>query len=124
MTSRIDYNNPHGEGQLGLPYHYEMLSDAVRVGPFKQAIQRISNDKVVLESGTGSGVLSILAARAGASQVFSIELDENIAQFTQKNIANSGKDNIKLINKSTLDVNSDDINNQKADVVIAENLST
>ena len=39
-------------------------------------------------------------------------------------MCSSDLDNIKLINKSTLDVNSDDINNQKADVVIAENLST
>ena len=66
MTSRIEYNNPAGSNTLGLPYHYEMVSDAKRVVPFKQAIQKVSKGKRVLESGCGSAILSILAARAGA----------------------------------------------------------
>ncbi|KKR63874.1 MAG: hypothetical protein UU04_C0010G0031 [Candidatus Uhrbacteria bacterium GW2011_GWC2_40_450] len=27
MTSRIQYNNPKSSEALGLPYHYEMVSD-------------------------------------------------------------------------------------------------
>jgi predicted RNA methylase len=38
-----------------------MVSDRSRVGPFRQAIERVCAGKVVLESGTGSAILSLLA---------------------------------------------------------------
>lgn len=124
MTSRMDYNNPHGSGELGLPYHYEMVSDKSRVTPFRQAIQNVCKNKIVLESGTGTSILSLIAAGAGAKQVYAIELDPNIAAFARENIRKSGFKNIKLIEKNTLDVTTQDLDGNKAEVVIAENLST
>ncbi|PCJ59999.1 MAG: hypothetical protein COA79_09335 [Planctomycetota bacterium] len=124
MTSRTEYNNPHNKGELGLPYHYEMVSDLARVTPFKQAIQKASKGKVILESGTGTSILSLIAANAGAKEVFCIELDPVIAKFAQKNIDKSGFKNIHLIQKNTLEVTAEDMNGLKADVLIAENLST
>jgi predicted RNA methylase len=124
MTSRMDYNNPHGDGELGLPYHYEMVSDTVRVTPFRQAIQNTCKGKIVLESGTGTSILSLIAAGAGAKMVYAIELDPNIAAFARKNIEKSGFKNIKLIEKNTLQVTTADLDGNKAEVLIAENLST
>lgn len=124
MTSRMDYNNPHGNGELGLPYHYEMVSDTSRVSPFRQAIQNVCKNKIVIESGTGTSVLSLIAAGAGAKMVYAIELDPNIAAFARENIRKSGFKNIKLIEKNTLQVTTQDLDGNKADVVIAENLST
>ncbi len=124
MSSRIDYNNPHGSGELGLPYHYEMVSDSKRVTPFKLAIQKLCKDKIVIESGTGTGILSILAAKAGAKAVYAFELDPAIAAFAKSNFQKTGLNNLTLINKSTLESSIEDLNGQKADVVIAENLST
>ena len=66
MTSRITYNNPkNSSGALGLPYHYEMLQDVDRVEPFKKAVQRSCKDKIVLESGTGSGLCTLERKRQG-----------------------------------------------------------
>jgi predicted RNA methylase len=133
MTSRITYNNPkNSSGALGLPYHYEMLQDVDRVKPFKEAVQRSCKDKIVLESGTGSGVWSITAARAGAKKVYAVEYDANIAEFATKNLTKAGfmgnksGDNVaKLLRKDTTTVSlSEDLENNKAQVVIAENLST
>lgn len=124
MTSRIEYNNPVAIGALGLPYHYEMVSDAVRVAPFKKAIQAVSKGKVVIESGCGTGIMSILAARAGAKMVYAIEIDPKIADFAQNNFERNGLKNVKLLRKSTLDVTLDDLGGQRPQVIIAENLST
>ena len=124
MTSRINYNNPKGKGELCLPYHYEMVADEKRVVPFKEAINLVCKDKIVLESGTGSGILSILAAKAGAKEVYTVEIDPVVAELAKKNIRESGFRNITLIPKSILDVRLEDLHYHKADVVIAENLST
>lgn len=125
MTSRIEYNNPQSAEALGLPYHYEMVSDAKRVTPFKRAILKISKGKRILESGTGSGILSILAAKAGANKVYAVEIDPKIARFAEENIRKSGlQDRIKLICKDVLKVTLNDLDGERVNVVIAENLST
>lgn len=125
MASRIEYNNPQSTEALGLPYHYEMVSDVKRVTPFKRAIQKVSKGKRVLESGAGSGILSILAAKAGAKKVYAVEIDPKIARFAEANIRKSGFQNhIKLIQKDIFKVTLNDLDSEKVDVVIAENLST
>lgn len=124
MTSRIEYNNPAGAGALSLPYHYEMVSDKVRVVPFKKAIQSVSKGKVVIESGCGTGIMSILAAKSGAKHVYAVELDPNIAAFARENFKKSGCKNITLLEKSTLNVSLDDLDGNRVQVIIAENLST
>ncbi len=124
MTSRIKYNDPVQSGALSLAYHYEMLSDHARIAPFQAAIERCCKDKIVIESGTGSGVLSILAARAGAREVFAVEVDPKMAECAAENFRFSGLRNITLLQKNTLDVTLTDLRGQMAEVIIAENLST
>ncbi len=102
-----------------------MLSDMKRVVPLLRAIDESVKDQVVFESGTGTGVLSILAARAGARAVFCSEIDPAIAAFAKQNIAASGcADRIQLLAGSTLDVTVADLGGLRPEVLIAENLST
>lgn len=125
MTSRIDHNDPQGHGAFSLTYHYEMLSDYKRVTPFALAISEMCRDKVVFESGTGTGIMSILAARAGAKHVFCTELDPVVAEFATRNFAQSGLGHrITLLKKNTLDVTLADVGGAPVDVIIAENLAT
>jgi len=125
MTSRIAYNNPDRKGALGLPYHYELLADRRRWAPLKRAIAAAAKGKRVLESGAGSGILSILAARAGAAMVYATEPDPRVARFTRDNVAKSGYSGIvRIIGKDTRSVTLDDIDNERVEVVIAEHLST
>jgi protein arginine N-methyltransferase 1 len=64
-----------------LPYgtmyeHKRMLSDRVRMNAYHSAIMNNKDyfkDKIVLDVGAGSGVLSIWAAKAGAKHVYACE---------------------------------------------------
>lgn len=56
------------------PIHIAMLNDKVRTDSFIKAInEAVKVGDVVLDIGTGTGVLAIAAARAGASMVYAIE---------------------------------------------------
>ncbi len=125
MSSRIDYNNPDAKDALCLSYHYELVSDRKRIAPFRAAIQQVCGGKRVLESGTGSGILSLLAARAGAEKIYAVEKDPAVARFARKNFSSSPfHDHIHFIEKDVREVTLADVDGIPVDVVIAENLST
>jgi predicted RNA methylase len=107
-----------------LPYHYAMLRDEARLIPFRKAIEACCRDKIVLESGTGTGILSLYAARAGARHVYATEIDPEVAAVARRNFERSGFDNITLLEKDSIELTPDDLNGQRAEVIIAENLST
>lgn len=125
MTSRTAYNNPGADGAFCLPYHYELLSDGRRMAPLRRAIELSAKGKRVLESGSGSGVLSILAARAGARVVYATEKDPAILHFLRHNLRAAGCDGVvRVIEKDTRHVTLDDLDGEQVEVVIAEHLST
>lgn len=54
--------------------HIAMLEDPVRKAAFQQAVREtVREGDVVLDLGTGSGILAITAAQAGASKVYAVE---------------------------------------------------
>ena len=56
--------------------HEEMLKDRVRTKAYQKAIENNPNDfkdKIVLDIGCGTGILSIFAARSGAKHVYGVE---------------------------------------------------
>jgi hypothetical protein len=60
-----------------LRFHRSMVTDAVRVDRFRQAIDScVKAGDVVIDLGSGTGVLAILAARAGARIVYAVEGSE------------------------------------------------
>lgn len=124
MTSRILYNSPDGTGALAAAYHYEMVSDHKRVGAFSDAIERVCRERVVLESGTGTGILALLAARSGARFVYAVEADPAIADVARRNFAASGYPNIELLEGDIFSVTTADLGEGLPEVIIAENLST
>lgn len=69
-----------------------MLKDQVRTRAYQKAIEGNPNDfkdKIVLDIGCGTGILSIFAARAGAKHVYAIENAE-IALFAEEIIKRNG----------------------------------
>ncbi len=58
----------------GLSEHEEMLSDSVRVDAYHRGIRRnVEPGDVVLDLGTGTGLLAFMASRAGAKKVYAVE---------------------------------------------------
>ena len=69
-----------------------MLKDTVRTNAYRRAIENNKEDfkdKIVMDIGCGTGILSIFAARAGAKHVYAIENAE-IAYFAQEIIRKNG----------------------------------
>ncbi|MCP3909738.1 MAG: methyltransferase domain-containing protein [Actinomycetia bacterium] len=58
----------------GLSEHEEMLSDSVRVETYHRGIHRqVKPGDVVLDLGTGAGLLAFMASKAGARKVYAVE---------------------------------------------------
>lgn len=86
----------HGFGYL--EPHIGMIADEARTRLFIQAIQRIVRPgDIVLDLGTGTGVLAIAAVKAGAARVYAVEraaiADVAAAMFERNSVA----DRITLI---------------------------
>lgn len=71
----------------------------------REYIKRQEADFKLLDIGTGSGILSILALKLGASFVCATELDENALATIYENLEknNISKDTFKLINGNIID---------------------
>ena len=66
--------------------HEEMLKDRHRTMTYQKAIEgnpQDFKDKIVLDIGCGTGILSIFAARAGAKHVYAVDNAE-IALFARE----------------------------------------
>lgn len=89
--SKKDHDSYYGS-YSSFYIHEEMLKDTVRTRAYQKAIENNPEDfkdKIVLDIGCGTGILSIFAARAGAKHVYAIENAE-IALFAEEIIKRNG----------------------------------
>jgi len=93
-------NIPHSIVNDVNDWHFSMLNDLQRNEAYKEALDKlIEKDDVVLEIGAGSGILSMLAAKAGAKHIFAIEASDDFTKIAKANVKrNSLDDRITLIN--------------------------
>lgn len=110
----------------GVPgFHLEMLHDADRNSAYHRAIQIHAPGKIVLDIGTGSGLLAMMAARAGAKRVIACEANPMLADRAKAVIiANGLADRITVFDRhsSKLDRKAD--LDGGADLVVSELFST
>lgn len=94
-----------------------MLQDKIRLSRFKEAIfQTVQPGDVVIDLGTGTGILAIWAAQAGAKKVYAIE-ESDVADVTEEVVRDNGySDKIFLFKANSQEV----VLPEKADVLIAE----
>ena len=80
--------------------HEEMLKDEVRTRSYRNAIlgnKHLFKDKIVLDVGCGTSILSMFSAQAGAKKVFAIDCSDIIKSARQIVKANGFEDTIELI---------------------------
>jgi len=100
-----------------LDIHRRMVSDVVRVEAFRAGLNlQVKPGAVVLDVGAGTGILSILAVKAGAKKVYAVE-PSPIADFTQWLIRdNAMEDRITVVRAG---IESAELP-EKADVIVFE----
>jgi tetratricopeptide (TPR) repeat protein/precorrin-6B methylase 2 len=108
-------------------WHFPMLADAARNAAFNAALEKaITPDTVVLDIGTGSGLLAMMAARAGAKQVVACEAHPLIAETAREIVAKNnyaGRIAVLAQRSTELDPARDmggPDGNRLADLVVAE----
>lgn len=101
---------------------FNCLIDKERTLAFKSAIQNaVKTGDVVVDMGTGSGVLAMFAADCGAKKVYAIEFDENNYKTLNHTFEINGyKDTIEVIFGDVRDV----VIPEEIDVIIGEMIAT
>lgn len=100
--------------------HEEMLQDEIRTKAYEFAIMRnrtLFKDKVVLDVGCGTGVLSIFAVKAGAKHVYAIDKANIHHKTTEIVKLNHMSDQITVINAKVEEVT---LPVDKVDIIISE----
>eukprot|EP00008_Paramoeba_atlantica_P003625 CAMPEP_0201487166 /NCGR_PEP_ID=MMETSP0151_2-20130828/11155_1 /ASSEMBLY_ACC=CAM_ASM_000257 /TAXON_ID=200890 /ORGANISM="Paramoeba atlantica, Strain 621/1 / CCAP 1560/9" /LENGTH=382 /DNA_ID=CAMNT_0047872149 /DNA_START=79 /DNA_END=1227 /DNA_ORIENTATION=- len=106
-------------------FHYAMMNDLNRNEFYQKALQKEINDNsVVLEIGTGSGLLAMLASKAGAKSVHAIEANRHMCQLAKINMERNKLTNITIINKLSTDVECEQDLPEKANVLLSEIIGT
>jgi len=109
-------------------FHYAMMNDINRndfyYGMLKAAIT--PGETTVLEIGTGSGLLSMMAASLGAKWVLAVEGSPELSHLAKANIAkNNLSDKVTVINKMSTALRLSDMpSGQRADILVSELFGT
>lgn len=97
--------------------HIRMLNDRARTSSFQQAIrEQVAKGDIVLDIGTGTGILAATAAQSGAEHVYAIE-QSSMADIAARFFAANGlSDRITVIRGYSTDIEIP----QRANVLVSE----
>mmetsp|Transcript_19089 Transcript_19089/g.24647 ORF Transcript_19089/g.24647 Transcript_19089/m.24647 type:complete len:395 (-) Transcript_19089:255-1439(-) len=111
--------NPFSQYYSQLLHQQNMLQDHVRTSTYQNAILNNRSNfegKVVLDVGTGSGILAFFAIQAGAKKVYAVEASE-MAHCAQMLVdSNNLHDRIEILHGKVEEVEV----KEKVDVIISE----
>lgn len=110
-------------------WHIPMLNDTTRNDAFEKAIVEAVRERGpearILDIGAGSGLLSMMAARAGASNIVTCEAVTVVAEAAERIIAANGfEDRIQVINKVSTELTVGEDIDSPVDILISEILSS
>lgn len=97
--------------------HRTMLRDEQRLAIYKKALHAVvTPQSIVIDAGSGTGILAIYAALAGAKHVYAIE-NSDLHRYIRRVAQDSGVcDKITVINQNFAEVQLD----TKADILVTE----
>jgi len=94
-----------------------MINDQVRVDAYFSAMRKVIRpDSVVVDIGTGTGIMALLACRLGARRVFAIEPDNAIQVAREAAAANACTDRIHFFQQLSTQVELPEL----ADVIVSD----
>ncbi|KAL3644350.1 Protein arginine N-methyltransferase 1.1 [Castilleja foliolosa] len=100
--------------------HEEMLKDVVRTKTYQNVIYKNSflfKDKIVLDVGCGTGILSLFCAKVGAKHVYAVECS-SMADTAQEIVKHNGFSNVITILKGKIE--EIELPVAQVDVIISE----
>lgn len=109
-------------------WHVPMMNDTRRNDAFEKAILaaivKHGENARILDIGTGSGLLSMMAARGGATRIVTCEIVPVIAETAERIVALNGySDRIRVIGKNSQHLRIGEDLDEPADILISEILS-
>ena len=107
-------------------WHIPMMNEHGRNEAYQKAMRSaIQGGDVVLDIGTGAGLLSMIAADCGAKEITTCEMSPTISKIAQQIIQTNGFEHkVKVINKNSKDLILGQDINKKADILVSEILSS
>ncbi|KAB1209302.1 putative protein arginine N-methyltransferase 1 [Morella rubra] len=100
--------------------HEEMLKDVVRTKTYQNVIYQnkfLFKNKVVLDVGAGTGILSLFCAKAGAEHVYAVECS-HMADMAKEIVDTNGYSNVITVLKGK--VEEIELPVAKVDIIISE----
>ncbi len=103
-------------------WHFEMLNDVQRNAAFEKALTNaIDSDTVVLDIGSGTGLLAMMAARAGAKETITCEMVAPLAELARETIERNGlADRIVTLDKKSTSLVVGNQMTSKANLLVTE----
>ncbi|KAL8160838.1 hypothetical protein V2J09_012327 [Rumex salicifolius] len=100
--------------------HEEMLKDVVRTKTYQNVVYQnkfLFKDKIVLDVGAGTGILSLFCAKAGAKHVYAVECS-HMADMAKQIVETNGFSNVITVLKGKLE--ELDLPVPKVDIIVSE----
>ncbi|WP_439815134.1 50S ribosomal protein L11 methyltransferase [Zavarzinia sp. CC-PAN008] len=106
-------------------WHFAIVRDAVRNDAYEQALVRaITPTSRVLDIGSGTGLLAMMAARAGAARVFTCEMNGAVAAAARSVIAHNGlSERITVLSRHSDDIDAERDMGGPVDILVSEIVS-
>ena len=106
-------------------WHFVIVRDDARNAAYDAALRRaVRPGSRVLEIGTGTGLLAMMAARAGAAEVITCEMNPSIAQMATDIVARNGlADRVRVIAKHSDALELEADLDGKVDILVSEIVS-
>ncbi len=101
--------------------HERMLADRIRLDAYHKAIQKYVTDQdVVVDVGTGTGVLALMAAAKNPRKLYAVDHSSQMLEYASLNAQANGVQNIKFVASHTSGFNPD----EKVSVIIQEQMAS
>lgn len=103
-------------------WHIPMINDHERNDAYEAAVENaVKEGDIVLEIGTGSALVAMMAARAGADHVYTCEMHKPLVEVARETVELNGySDKVTVIGKKSTDLVMGQDMPEKADVFVSE----